>query len=347
MHLRGCSLATGLIFVTVTGAVGIIHAAPAPQAQMQPRDLRAGEPRPASARELQLRTLTSSDPTNVSNWLELARLQEERGATQDAERTFTAALAATGNDRLVLTSTSTFFVRLGEFGRAMEALEKVAAINPGDAQAHQLVAVYYYDKASKDQRLAPGDRARYVEAGLAATDRAIALNADYFEALVYKNLLLRLKASAEEEPRRSGLIAEADALRERALALQKGKAGAPLPPGVPPPPPPPAPPAAGDLLVDGMSPMRVGGNIKAPAKLHDVRPEYPQEALNAGVSGMVIIEAVIDTQGSVHSAKVLRSIPLLDSAAVDAVKGWRFAPTLFNGAPVPIIMTVTVNFTRQ
>jgi len=65
------------------------------------------------------------------------------------------------------------------------------------------------------------------------------------------------------------------------------------------------------------------------------------------VSGVVIIEATIGANGRVTDAKVLRSIPLLDQAALDAVKQWVFTPTLLNGVPVPVIMTVTVNFTLQ
>ena len=82
-------------------------------------------------------------------------------------------------------------------------------------------------------------------------------------------------------------------------------------------------------------------------KTHHVGPIYPQEALDARVSGMVIIEAVIDTQGNTRAAKVLRSIPMLDQAATEAVNQWRFQPTLLNGVAVPVIMTVTVNFTVQ
>jgi protein TonB len=59
----------------------------------------------------------------------------------------------------------------------------------------------------------------------------------------------------------------------------------------------------------------------------------------------VIIEATIDEQGNVTQTRLLRSIPLLDGAAVAAVQRWKFSPTLLNGVPVPIVMTVTVNFT--
>jgi TonB family protein len=91
--------------------------------------------------------------------------------------------------------------------------------------------------------------------------------------------------------------------------------------------------------------LRVGGEIRAPQKVYNVSPVYPQEAQDARVQGVVIIEAKIAADGSVAEAWVLRSIPMLDGAALDAVRQWRYSPTLLNGAPVPVIMTVTVNFT--
>jgi TonB family protein len=92
------------------------------------------------------------------------------------------------------------------------------------------------------------------------------------------------------------------------------------------------------------NPVRVGGNIGQPSKLVHVDPVLPPAAAQANVRGVVIVQITIDTQGAVSDAKVLRSIPLLDRAAVDAVRQWRFEPTQLNGRPVPVIMTVTVNF---
>ena len=91
-------------------------------------------------------------------------------------------------------------------------------------------------------------------------------------------------------------------------------------------------------------PVRVGGAIKAPIKTRDVRPVYPEIAQSARVQGVVILETTIDEQGRVSDARILRSIPLLDQAASDAVRQWEFTPTLLNGAPVSVIMTVTVQF---
>ena len=91
-------------------------------------------------------------------------------------------------------------------------------------------------------------------------------------------------------------------------------------------------------------PIRVGGEIQPPKKVKDVRPEYPTTARKARVEGTVILEAVIDSRGVVADVRVLKSIPLLDEAAIDAVKQWRYQATMLNGQAVPIVMTVTVNF---
>ena len=91
-------------------------------------------------------------------------------------------------------------------------------------------------------------------------------------------------------------------------------------------------------------PVRVGGNVTAPTKLHHVPPVYPRAARARRVQGVVILETVIGTSGGVDGVRVLRSIPLLDDAAIEAVRQWRYTPTLLNGVPQPVIMTVTVNF---
>ena len=95
-----------------------------------------------------------------------------------------------------------------------------------------------------------------------------------------------------------------------------------------------------------LAPVRIGGQIKAPKKIKDVKPVYPAIAQSARVAGAVTIEATIGPDGKVIDAKVVRSIPLLDQAALDAVRQWEYTPTLLNGVPVPVLVTVTINFTR-
>jgi TonB family protein len=99
--------------------------------------------------------------------------------------------------------------------------------------------------------------------------------------------------------------------------------------------------------VDGTQPVRVGGAIALPRKVVDAQPVYPPIAQSARVQGVVILEITVGTDGSVRNAKVLRSIPLLDQAALDCVRQWKYEPTQLNGTPVPVIMTVTVNFALQ
>lgn len=91
--------------------------------------------------------------------------------------------------------------------------------------------------------------------------------------------------------------------------------------------------------------MRIGGDIRPPVLVRRVEPMYPDFAARARVEGTVILEAIIDEQGAVQSLTVLRSVPLLDKAATDAVTQWRYSPVTLNGAPVRAILTVTVSFT--
>jgi TonB family protein len=96
-----------------------------------------------------------------------------------------------------------------------------------------------------------------------------------------------------------------------------------------------------------IAPVRIGGQIKPPTKIKDVKPVYPAIAQSARVAGAVTIEATIGFDGKVVDAKVVHSIPLLDQAALDAVRQWEYSPTLLNGVPVSVLVTVTIKFTRE
>jgi periplasmic protein TonB len=104
------------------------------------------------------------------------------------------------------------------------------------------------------------------------------------------------------------------------------------------PPPLPPPPA---------KPKRVGGELQAPALIHRVEPDYPGVAVSAKVGGTVILEATVNEAGAVTDVTVLRSIPLLDKAAIKAVRQWRYQPLELNGQPVPFILVVTVTFSLR
>jgi TonB family protein len=105
------------------------------------------------------------------------------------------------------------------------------------------------------------------------------------------------------------------------------------------------PPAVAPAQPIGSGAVRVGGDVQEPKLIRRVPPVYPQIAQAAKVTGVVIVELLVDVDGTVRNARILRSLPLLDQAALDAVRQWQFTPTLLNGVPVQVIMTVTVNFT--
>jgi protein TonB len=98
---------------------------------------------------------------------------------------------------------------------------------------------------------------------------------------------------------------------------------------------------------DGTGPglVRAGGDIKPPIRTVYVAPVYPEIASRARVSGVVVVECTIDPSGQVTDARVITGHPLLDRAALDAVRQWRYTATRLNGVPVAVLMTVTVRFT--
>jgi TonB family protein len=91
-------------------------------------------------------------------------------------------------------------------------------------------------------------------------------------------------------------------------------------------------------------PVRVGGAIGEPRRVHYVAPVFPAVARASRSEGLVILEVVVTRNGDVRDANVLRSHPMFDRAAIDAVRQWRYTPTTLNGTPVDVTMTVTVRF---
>jgi TonB family protein len=145
----------------------------------------------------------------------------------------------------------------------------------------------------------------------------------------------RMSQGSFDEIEQAWLAGGDNAVQGPRASLRMHTAGMPGAVGTP-------PPGAGSA-----APVRVGGNVRAPLKTQSANAVYPPTAQAAGVQGVVILEITIGTDGAVSDARVLRSIPLLDQAALDAVRQWRYEPTLLNGVPVPVIMTATVNFALQ
>ena len=105
----------------------------------------------------------------------------------------------------------------------------------------------------------------------------------------------------------------------------------------PPPLPPPAPPVSHE-------PVRIGGQVSAPALVKRVEPQYPAIAQMAAIDGVVILDAIVDEHGRVQSLKVLRGHPLLAKAATEAVQQWEYEPLKLNGTPTAFELTVSLWF---
>ena len=172
-----------------------------------------------------LQQLIQGDPSDTANYFQLSKLYEDSGRYEDAEQALLKAREIKPNDPSVYTTISGYYNRQGEFDKTMEALNKAAELDPNNPQAHQLVATYYYEKSSKDIRLTPAKKREYAQKGIEATDRALALNASYFEALSYKNLLYRVMASVEtDRAKQQEWIRKADEIRNQAMEVNKKKA---------------------------------------------------------------------------------------------------------------------------
>jgi TonB family protein len=108
---------------------------------------------------------------------------------------------------------------------------------------------------------------------------------------------------------------------------------------------PEAPPGAG---IAGGPPMRLGGDIVPPVKIHYPQPKYTEEGRLSRIQGVVILEAIVDAEGDVHDVKILKGLPMgLAESAVDTAREWKFKPATLNGKPVPVYLNLTIHFSLQ
>ncbi len=92
------------------------------------------------------------------------------------------------------------------------------------------------------------------------------------------------------------------------------------------------------------APLRVGGDVRQPRKTKNVNPICPDSARRVGVHGAVTVEFTIDTGGKVTDARIVRSMPPFDDAALTAVKQWQYEPTVLHGTAIPVLLTAVVRF---
>jgi tetratricopeptide (TPR) repeat protein len=171
------------------------------------------------------------DPNEPTAYFQLSKIYEDAGRYEEAEAALLKARDARPTDPTVWNSVAGYYNRQGEFDKTMEAFNKAAELDPNNPQGYHLIGSYYQDSVAKDFRLTPAEKADRIAKGIAAEDKALTLNANYIEALVYKNILLRQQALLEKDPaKQKELINQADQLRNKAMQLQKtGGAAQPKP----------------------------------------------------------------------------------------------------------------------
>ncbi|PYR00336.1 MAG: hypothetical protein DMF96_03775 [Acidobacteria bacterium] len=170
------------------------------------------------------------EPGEPANYFVLAQIYEDAGAYDDAEKMLIMAKAAKPNDPAVYMRLAGYYNRQGHFDKTIEALEERASREPNNPEAFYTIATYYWDEAYRDFKLKENEKKAYVQKGVEAVDHALQIKPDYMEALVYKNLLLRLQANLEKDTsKQQMLIKEADKLRDRAQELRKQKAAGTTP----------------------------------------------------------------------------------------------------------------------
>jgi tetratricopeptide (TPR) repeat protein len=165
------------------------------------------------------------EPGEPSNYFALAKIYEDAGAYEEAEKVLQQAKVAKPTDPAVYMTLAGYYNRQGHFEKTIEALEERAAKEPNNPEAFYTIATYYWDEAYRDFKLKEAEKRAFVGKGVEAVDHALQIKPDYMEALVYKNLLLRLQANLEKDPaKQQQLIKDADKLRDKAQELRKQKA---------------------------------------------------------------------------------------------------------------------------
>lgn len=166
--------------------------------------------------------LIAASPEEPSFYQSLGKLYEDQGRFEEAEAQFLKAIQLRPSDALGYQVLAGFYNRQGDFDKTMDAWQQRANAEPNNPEAWHTIGVYYQDKVFRHKNLSRDLGLKYTLAGIAAEDKALALYSDYFEATSYKNILLRQQALYERDPAvQKRLIAEADVLRDKALALQK------------------------------------------------------------------------------------------------------------------------------
>ena len=165
------------------------------------------------------------DPGEPTNYFALAKIYEDAGAYEEAEKMLVAAKAAKPNAPDVYMQLAGFYNRQGRFDKTIEAIEERAVKEPNNPEVFYTISVFYWDEAYRDPKLKEAEKKAFVAKGMTAVDHALQIKSDYMDAIVYKGLLLRLQANLEKDHEKAmQLVKEAEKLSQQANDLRKKKA---------------------------------------------------------------------------------------------------------------------------
>lgn len=184
--------------------------------------------------------LVADNPNDPKNLYALANLYEKFNRFAEAEEVYKKVSSQNAKDPKACGALAAFYnkpnwdptgapwaegsdkPRVSKFDQAIAVLERCAAIDPNDASGYQKVASFYWDKAYRDPLLSDEQKNQYADKGMENVDKALQLKPDYFEAVIYKGLLYRVKASATSDRRaKAEYLDKAQELQKQGLELKK------------------------------------------------------------------------------------------------------------------------------
>jgi tetratricopeptide (TPR) repeat protein len=164
------------------------------------------------------------EPGEPSNYFVLAKIYEDAGVYDEAERTLMNAKLAKPSDPAVYMTLAGYYNRQGQFDKTIDALEQRAKVEPTNPEAFQTIAAFYWDETRGDSSLTDQQKKDYITKGVEAADKALSLKTDFVEAMTFKGLLLRQQALVEKDPaKQQELVKQGTALGDKANELRKAQ----------------------------------------------------------------------------------------------------------------------------
>ena len=174
--------------------------------------------------------LVQDNPNDPKNLYAKANLYEKFNKVDEAEKTYRQVAEMNPNDPKACGALAAFYNKplwegRSKFDLAIEVLERCAALTPNDAGGYQKLATFFWDKAYRDPLLTDEQKEQYADKGLEVVDKALSLKPDYFEAVIFKGLLYRVKANVAKNPQlKQQYLDQALALQKQGLEMKKAAA---------------------------------------------------------------------------------------------------------------------------